>query len=68
MKFSLSNKIDILLRYPSYYRYAFRNSIYNADSLGKALIIKNIMAIFENGSKSELILNVLLYADFSRWK
>jgi len=26
------------------------------------------MAIFENGSKSELILNVLLYADFSRWK
>lgn len=26
------------------------------------------MNLFEAGSKTELILNVLLFADFSRWK
>ncbi len=36
--------------------------------LNLKIIIKHILEILAVGSKSELILNVLLFADFSRWK
>ena len=36
--------------------------------LNLKVIINTILELFDIGSKSELILNVLLFADFSRWK
>lgn len=52
----------------TFLKFAFRNSIFGTQLLNTTTIIKTILSIFENGSKSELILNVLLFADFSRWK
>ncbi len=49
-------------------RYAFRNSIFASSMLNLKVIINNILELFDIGSKSELLLNVLLFADFSRWK
>jgi hypothetical protein len=50
------------------FRYAFKNSILGNNLLTDISIIEKILAIFYNGAKTELVLNILLYTDFTRWE
>ena len=60
--FALHNYNEIFLKY------ALRNSIFGSNILTQEGIIEQILKIFSTGAKSELILNVLLFSDFSRWE
>ncbi len=51
-----------------YYRYSFRNSIFGSNLLNQDDVLDMIMEIFENGSKTELILNLLIFSDLTRWE
>ena len=47
---------------------ALRSSLIPAIMLNQPQMILTILEILHEGTKTELILNVLIYADFSRWK
>ena len=52
----------------TFLKYAFRNSIFGSNFLNMEDIIEKILHIFNNGAKSELIMNILIFADFTRWE
>jgi hypothetical protein len=43
------------------------NPIFTPDTLNKPLIIREMIVMMHRGANIELILNVLLYADFAKW-
>lgn len=47
---------------------AFRNTIIQASYLNDKEMIHIILGILKQGTKIELVLNVLIFADFSRWE
>lgn len=52
----------------SFLKYALRNSIIGQNLLVQPYVIQQILKIFKRGSRSELLLNVMLFSDFSRWE
>jgi hypothetical protein len=49
-------------------KYALRNSIIGINLMTQPFVIEHILGLFEKKAKSELILNVLLFSDFTRWE
>jgi hypothetical protein len=43
------------------------NPIFTPDTLNKRKIIREMIVMMHRGANIELILNVLLYADFAKW-
>jgi hypothetical protein len=62
LKFCINNYNEIFLKY------SFRNSIFGSNLLNQDDVLDMIMEIFENGSKTELILNLLIFSDLTRWE
>jgi len=60
--FALSNFNEIFLKH------ALRNSILGANLLVQPYVIEKILGQLKRDAKSELILNVLLFSDFTRWE
>lgn len=60
--FALRNFNEIFLKY------ALRTSIIGSNLMVRPEVIDPILEIFSRGSRSELLLNVLLFSDFTRWK
>ena len=62
MKYALTNSNEIFLKY------AFKNGLY-PDFLTKdnPERITDLLAILEQGTQVELILNILIYADIENW-
>ena len=49
-------------------KYCLRNSIIGINLMTQPSVLEHILNLFAKGARSELILNVLLYSDFSRWE
>lgn len=49
-------------------KFALRNSIIGLNLMAQSSIIEHILGLFKKGAKSELLLNVLLFSDFTRWE
>jgi hypothetical protein len=60
--FALNNFNEIFLKY------ALRNHIIGINLMTQPSVIEHILGLFGKGAKSELILNVLLFSDFTRWE
>jgi len=60
--FSFDNYNEVFLKY------ALRNSIIGINLMADPDVIEHILGLFEKKAKSELILNVLLFSDFTRWE
>ena len=60
--YALHNFNEIFLKY------ALRNSIIGSNLLTQPYVIEKILELFSRKAKSELILNVLLFSDFTRWE
>ncbi len=61
MIFALRNYNEIFLKY------ALRNTIFGSDFLVNPKMINEILNILKSKTKTELILNCLIFAEFSRW-
>lgn len=48
-------------------KYCLRNGIYSTLTLSSPELIEEIIRIFKTGSKTELILNVLMYMNLMKW-
>lgn len=59
--FALKNYNEIFIKF------SFRNNIFPNSLLLKEEVLDTIMGIFEHGSKTELILNTLIFSDLTRW-
>jgi hypothetical protein len=59
--FALHNYNEIFIKY------SFRNSIFGGNLLLHDKVLDTLMNIFENGSKTELVLNTLIFSDLTRW-
>jgi hypothetical protein len=60
--FAMQNFNEIFLKY------ALRNSIIGSNIMVSQDVIEAILKIFKRGTRSELLLNVMLFSDFTRWK
>jgi hypothetical protein len=60
--FALQNFNEIFLKY------ALRNSIIGSNLMVQPYVIQQVLKIFGRGSRSELLLNVMLFSDFTRWE
>ena len=52
----------------AFLKYALRNSIIGINLMTSPSVLEHILDLFAKGAKSELILNVLLFSDFTRWE
>lgn len=48
-------------------KYCLKNGIYSTLTLASSDLIEELMRILKTGSKTELILNVLLYMNLLKW-
>ncbi len=62
LKFALNNFNEYFLKH------ALRNSIIGSQLMIDKEVINEIFTLFNKRMRSELILNVLLFSDFSRWE
>mmetsp|Transcript_43453 Transcript_43453/g.41916 ORF Transcript_43453/g.41916 Transcript_43453/m.41916 type:complete len:227 (-) Transcript_43453:2526-3206(-) len=62
LKFAITNYNEVFLKY------SFRNQIFGSNLLNQEDILDMILGIFEGGAKTELILNLLIFSDLSRWE
>ncbi len=62
LKFALNNFNEYFLKH------ALRNSIIGSQLMIDKEVINEIFTLFKKRMRSELILNVLLFSDFSRWE
>jgi hypothetical protein len=60
--YALDNEND------QFMKYALQESFFNIKILEKDEIINKILNLLEKGSKIEYCLNILLYANFAKWK
>lgn len=60
--FALHNFNEVFLSH------ALKNSIIGTNLLSQPEVIQEILGLFETGSRSELLLNVLLLSDFNHWE
>lgn len=60
--FALSNYNELFLKY------ALKNSIIGINLMTHSMVLDHILDMFSKCAKSELLLNVLLYSDFTRWE
>ena len=52
----------------AFLKYSLRNSIIGINLMTSPSVLEHILDLFAKGAKSELILNVLLFSDFTRWE
>jgi hypothetical protein len=52
----------------AFLKYSLRNSIIGITLMTLPSVLDHILDLFAKGAKSELILNVLLFSDFTRWE
>ncbi len=62
MIYALDNYNELFLKY------AFRNGIFSQNLLTQDDTIELLLTVLKDGVKIELLLNVLLFCDFSRWQ
>jgi hypothetical protein len=62
LKFALNNFNELFLKH------ALRNSIIGSQFMIDKDIVNEIFALFRKRMRSELVLNVLLFSDLSRWE
>ena len=62
LKYCLHNNNEIFLKY------ALRSQIFRVSYLNEDELINLILGIMEEGTKTEMLLNTLLFADFGRWE
>jgi hypothetical protein len=62
LQFAINNSNQLFLKY------ALKNSIFEVSGINHPEMIQFILIILKQGTKIELVLNVLIYADFSRWR
>jgi hypothetical protein len=58
----------IILTHTFAFRYSLRNSIFGANLINTSDILDILMETFDEGTKTELVLNVLTFSDLSRWE
>jgi hypothetical protein len=61
LKFAINNENEVFLKY------AFRLEVFPAKILSSSLIITFLMDVLQDGTKTELMLNVLIFCDFGSW-
>lgn len=52
----------------SFLKYSFRKTIFSSTILAQPTVINYILRTFKLGMKTELLLNLLIFADFRRWE
>jgi hypothetical protein len=52
----------------AFLKFSLRNSIIGINLMTSQSVLEHILNLFGKGAKSELILNVLLFSDFTRWE
>lgn len=57
----------ILNNNEQFLKYCLRNGVYSTLTLSSPELITEILRIFKTGSKTELILNVLMYMNLLKW-
>ena len=62
LSFSIMNNNEVFLKY------CLRNGIYSTLTLSSHELISEILRIFKTGSKTELILNVMMYMNLMKWE
>lgn len=62
LKFAIDNENEVFLKY------AFRLEVFDASILCKSEMIVYLMEVLRDGTKTELMLNVLIFCDFGEWK
>ena len=62
LKFALNNFNELFLKH------ALRNSIIGSQVMIDKEIVNEIFGLFRKRMRSELVLNVLLFSDISRWE
>ena len=60
--FSLTNFNELFLKH------SLRNSIFGSHVMLDKQVLGEIFNLFQKRSRSELILNILLFSDLSRWE
>jgi hypothetical protein len=61
MVFALRNYNEVFLKY------ALKTSIFGLSLLSTSTIIDEFLTILKTNTMNELVLNCLLFADFTRW-
>lgn len=62
LKFALNNENELFLKL------ALRNDVFESGLLETKDMVDTIMKTLIDGTKTELILNVCIYCEFSAWK
>ena len=62
LKFAIDNENEVFLKY------AFRYEVFDGAILCTANNITYLMEVLRDGTKTELMLNVLIFCDFGAWK
>jgi hypothetical protein len=57
----------ILNNNETFLKYCLKNGIYTTLVLSQPELIDEVLKIFRTGSKTELILNVLMYMNLMKW-
>jgi len=52
----------------AFLKYSLRQSIIGINLMTQPSVLEHLLNLFAKGAKSELIMNVLLFSDFTRWE
>ena len=62
LEFAIDNENEVFLKY------AFRLEVFAPKILSSVKMINFLMDVLKDGTKTELMLNVLIFCEFGSWK